>query len=140
MGDMKLTKVASIVFFLAMGTALIVVSANAQSPSAAPTTNAQVGIPEEAPQYWTAEGGTQGQWTAMREHCSAVFAEMELRGRMKDSRGGGLPPPGFGHQQTLYCENLSVSFAHSGPASTSGSAPSGGAMPTPKADAYMNPG
>ena len=52
-------------------------NANAQSPSAAPTADAPVGnIPERPPQYWTAEGGTQGQWAALREHCRAVFSQV----------------------------------------------------------------
>jgi hypothetical protein len=72
---MTLVKGTVFVIVVAVGTALVGASAGAQSPSGAPTTNAPVGsIPEKAPQFWTAEGGTQGQWTAMREHCRAIIS------------------------------------------------------------------
>jgi len=31
---------------------------------------------EKPSQRWTAEGKTQGQWTALREHCVALFSEV----------------------------------------------------------------
>ena len=33
-------------------------------------------VPEKPSQRWTAEGKTQGQWTALREHCVALFSEV----------------------------------------------------------------
>jgi hypothetical protein len=48
---------------------------------------AQASIPEKPPQNWTAEGETQGQWTALREHCVALFGEVVSVGTTKP-----LPP------------------------------------------------
>ncbi len=87
------------------------------SPSATPTTSAPVGsIPENAPQYWSAEGGTQGEWTAMREHCRAV-----LFGK----------PNKFDHSEWEGCVHLSSAFsARPGPSMTP-LAPGPGISPTP---------
>ncbi len=48
---------------------------------------AQAATPEKPPQHWTAEGRTQGQWTALRDHCMALFSEVASAGNSKP-----LPP------------------------------------------------
>lgn len=48
---------------------------------------AQASIPEKPPPHWAAKGGTQGQWTALREHCIALFSEVVSAGITKP-----LPP------------------------------------------------
>jgi len=128
---MKLIKAIAIGIVVAIGAALMVASVNAQSPAAAPTTNAPVGsIPEEPPQYWMAEGGTQGQWTAMREHCRAIFAERKRRGRMSGAQASILPPLSFSHEDVLQCVRLSASFApHYGPPTSPAAAPGGASPP-----------
>jgi len=66
---MSAARAVAILIVVALVGALVA-NVSAQSPSAAPTANAPVGnIPEKPPQYWTAEGGTQGQWAALRHHC-----------------------------------------------------------------------
>jgi hypothetical protein len=108
------------------------ISSPTLSPSsAAPTNNAAVGhIPENPPQYWTAEGGTQGQWTAVRERCRAIVAEMTQRERLNAQRTA-LPPASFSHEDFLYCANLSVSFRPPVAAQTSAAPAPGGEAPTP---------
>jgi hypothetical protein len=49
---------------------------------------AQASIPEKPPPHWTAEGRTQSQWTALRDHCMALFSEVA-------SAGGSKPLPPF---------------------------------------------
>jgi hypothetical protein len=93
---MKLVRAMAIVFFLAMGAGLIVLSANAQSPSATPTTSAPVGqIPETVPPNWKANGWDQSSWTGFREHCRAIFAH----------------PGKFSHHEWVTCANVSVAFS-----------------------------
>ncbi len=129
---MNFVKATAIVFVLAIGVALVVLSASAQSPSAAPTANAPVGnIPEKPPQYWTAEGGTQGQWAALRQHCIDTLAEIGRRAPMSAAQLRGLPPiPGDAES----CRNLSGSFSRAAQAPAAAGpapAPSGEATPTP---------
>ena len=88
-------------------------------------------IPETPPQYWTAEGGTQGQWTALRQHCIDTLAEIGRRAPMSATELRGLPPiPGDAES----CRNLSGSFSRAAQAAAGSSpapAPSGGTPPTP---------
>jgi hypothetical protein len=71
---MSLGKATAIVFFLATGTALIVLSANAQSPSAAPTTGAAVTtnapnpISVNPPPGWDPK-----MWAAVRQDCQRLY-------------------------------------------------------------------
>ena len=108
----------------AVSAALMGASASAQSPSAAPTTNAPVGsIPEMPPQWWTADGGTQGQWTAMREHCRAVFSEVAAIQKMSPEQIKALTPVPASDWES--CRRISGSF--SGAVQASGA---GGPAPT----------
>ena len=94
--DMKLVKAMAIVFFLAIVAALVVANANAQSPSASSTTGVPVGsIPEKIPPNWAANGSDQASWTALREHCRAVFAK----------------PNKFYHSEWEGCVHLSSAFS-----------------------------
>src|SRR5258707_5599419 len=93
-------------------------SARAQPPSPAappppalPINNAPVGhIPEKPPQYWTAEGGTQAQWTAIRERCRTIVSEMNRRGRLSAEQRSALPPSGFSYRDFVECADLSLGF------------------------------
>ena len=106
-GNMKLGKATAIVFFLAMGAALIVLSANAQSPSAAPTAKiARFILSEKPPQYWTAEGGTQGQWMALRQRCADIGAELTRRHSMSDKQLQTAPGLSFSRDEMLLCSQL----------------------------------
>ena len=75
---------------------MVVLSASAQSPSAAqadPKRSGRLNIPEKPPQFWTpVDGGTEGQWTALREHCRAVFSEMAATQKMRPDQIKALPP------------------------------------------------
>ncbi len=108
-------------------------NANAQSPSAAPTADAPVGnIPERPPQYWTAEGGTQGQWAALREHCRAVFSQVAAAQTMSPEELKRLTP--YPNSDWQYCTTLSGTFsgaANANPGNSPAPAPSGAAIPTP---------
>jgi hypothetical protein len=86
-------------------------------------------IPEKPPQWWTADGGTQGQWTAIRKNCSRIIAEMTRRGRLSAAQRSALPPSSFSHQDLMFCAHLSVSPPDS--AQTSPAAAPGGIAPTP---------
>jgi hypothetical protein len=114
-GNIRLVKATVIVFFLAMGAALIVLSANAQSPSATPTVGSPVGIPETAPQWFLAEGSTQAQWTAIRDNCSRKISEATRRGQLSAAQRTILPPLNFTHQDLMLCAHLSMSPTTSAP-------------------------
>jgi len=58
-------------------------------------------IPEKPPQHWTAEGKTQGQWTALRAHCVALFGEISSAGYNKQ-----LPP--FSPSDWENCHEITV--------------------------------
>ena len=89
---MNAVRAAPIVIVLALVGALVA-SVGAQSPSAAPTVNAPVGsIPEKPPQFWTADGGTQGQWTALREHCRTVFSDVAAIQKMSPEQIKAVTP------------------------------------------------
>jgi hypothetical protein len=60
---------------------------------------AQASIPEKPPQHWTAEGRTQGQWTALRDHCMALFSEVA-------SAGGSKPLPPFSPSDWKNCQEI----------------------------------
>jgi hypothetical protein len=49
-------------------------------------------IPEKPSQRWTAEGKTQGQWTALRAHCVALFSEV-FQGGYSDKLLPRFSPP-----------------------------------------------
>ena len=130
---MNFAKAIGIAIIVASAAALVVASAKAQSPSAAPTTNAPVGsIPEMPPQYWTADGGTQGQWTAMREHCRVVFSEVAAIQKMSPDQIKALTPVPASDWES--CRRISGSFSGAAQASAAGGpapAPSGATPPTP---------
>jgi len=93
---MNSARAALIAILFSLGAALIIASANAQSSSATPTTSAPVGsIPEKIPPNWAANGSDQASWTAMREHCRAVFAI----------------PNKFSHSEWEGCVHLSSAFS-----------------------------
>jgi len=113
--------------------ALMVASVSAQTPSAAPTANAPVGsIPERIPPNLRANGWDQAGWTALREHCRALFNEVAASQTMSPEQIKALPPVPYSEYES--CRNLSGSFSRaaraavgSGPAP----APSGATPPTP---------
>ena len=93
---MNSARAALIAILFSLGAALIIASANAQSPSATPTTSAPVGsIPEKVPPNWAANGSDQASRTALREHCRAVFAK----------------PNKFDHSEWEGCVHLSSAFS-----------------------------
>jgi len=61
---------------------------------------AQASIPEKPPPHWTAEGRTQSQWTALRDHCMALFSEVA-------SAGGSKPLPPFSPSDWEKCNEIS---------------------------------
>jgi hypothetical protein len=93
---MNTAKAARVAILMSLSVALVMVSAEAQSPSAGPTTSAPVGqIPEKVPPNWKANGWDQSSWTAFREHCRAIFAH----------------PGKFSHHEWVTCANVSVAFS-----------------------------
>lgn len=62
---MKLVKATEIVFFLATGAALIVLSANAQQPT--PLPHVQIAIPTTPPAGWVPK-----QWSDFRARCQQI--------------------------------------------------------------------
>jgi hypothetical protein len=108
---------------------MMAAKAVAQPPSAAATPNPAVGIPETAPQWFIAEGSTQGQWTAIRENCNRNLAEMTRRGQLSAAQRGVLPPTGFSHHDLMLCAHLSVSPPNA--AQTSPAPAPAGPPPTP---------
>src|SRR5258708_36102096 len=93
---MNSARATLIAILFSLGAALIIASANAQSPSATPTTSAPVGqIPEKVPPEWNGGAFDQSTWTAMREHCRAVFAK----------------PNKFYHSEWEGCVHLSSAFS-----------------------------
>ena len=60
----------------------------------------QASIPEKPPQHWTADGRTQSQWTAQRDHCMALFSEVA-------SAGGSKPLPPFSPSDWEKCHVIS---------------------------------
>jgi len=83
----------------------------AQAPVATPTPlppGTPTGIPEQVPANWSAQGMTQGEWTALRHHCLDIFALM--------NRGQHLPPgqhlnsPHYSFREREDCMNLSQEF------------------------------
>lgn len=131
--NMNVVKTAAIVFVVVIGAALIVASVGAQSPSAVPTTNARVGsIPEKPPQFWTADGGTQGQWTALREHCRTVFSDVAAIQKMSPEQIKAVTPVPYSEYEN--CRMISGAFSGAAQPSAAGGpapAPSGAATPTP---------
>ena len=115
---MKSARATLIAILFSLGAALVIASANAQSPSAMPSTSAPVGhIPEEVPPNWKANGWDQSGWTALRERCRAIFVHANK----------------FSHQEWVTCANLSsVYSAQPGPSMTP-LAPGPGISPTPLA-------
>jgi hypothetical protein len=130
---MNFVKATAIVFVLAIGVALVVLSARAQTPSVAPTGNAPVGnIPEEIPPNFRANGWDQAGWTAMREHCRAVFSQAAAAQNMTPEELKKLTP--FPHSDWQLCITLSSVFsgaANAAPGSSPAPAPSGAATATP---------
>lgn len=95
-----------------LATTLLVLTAGfagAQTPVAAPTPlppGTFTWIPEQKPSNWP---GTQGEWTALRQHCVDIFADIE--------RGRHLPPGqylklshSYGFRDTENCLNLAAGF------------------------------
>ncbi|MGC1193094.1 MAG: hypothetical protein WA861_21105, partial [Candidatus Binatus sp.] len=111
----------------------LVASVGAQSPSAAPTGNAPVGfIPEEIPPNFRANGWDQAGWTAMREHCRAVFSQAAAAQNMTPEELKKLTP--FPNSDWQLCITLSSVFsgaANANPGNSPAPAPSGAATPTP---------
>jgi len=91
-------------------------SAVSSRPAAAPTTTAALGIPEKPPQFWTADGGTQGQWTALRKRCADIRSELARRQSMSDKQLETSPGLSFSRDEMLLCFQLHTGKAMSGPA------------------------
>lgn len=93
---MKTERAALIAVLMLFCVMFVMDSAEAQSPSSAPTTSTPVGqIPENVPPNWKANGWDQSSWTAFRENCRAIFAH----------------PGKYPHQQWVTCANVSVAFS-----------------------------
>ena len=128
---MNFVKATAIAFIVAICAALMIANANAQSPSAAPTTQAEAGaIPEEAPPGWD-----QAAWTAIRENCERNLLEMARRARLTAAQRSLLPPLNFSHGDMMLCAHLSVrpqtSLQPSTVAPPRGRGPHAEADPTP---------
>ena len=99
-------------------------------PMATPT----VAMPEKPPQYWIANGGTQGAWTALRQHCVAIFTEAARRQRLARKQLNGLPPI---RDDWMTCADMNNAFAVDAAvraraaAATPALTPSGMLTPTP---------
>lgn len=104
-------------------------SAISSRPVTASTPEPAVGISEKAPQWFIAEGSTQGQWTAIRENCNRNIAEMTRRGQLTAAQRSALPPSSFSHHDLMLCAHLSVSPPIG--AQTSPAPAPGGPAPTP---------
>ena len=67
----------------------------ASGPLVSPSTPAPIintrGIPEQAPQWFIAEGSTQVQWTAIREDCDRKVTEATRRGQLSALQRRALP-------------------------------------------------
>jgi hypothetical protein len=127
-GNMKSVRATALIFFLAMGGASVVLSADAQPPSLNPTTQAEGGIPEKAPPGWD-----QAAWTAIRENCERNLLEMARRAQLTATQRSVLPPLNLSHGDMMLCAHLSVRPRTSLQPSTAD--PRGGVptpMPTPR--------
>jgi hypothetical protein len=127
---MKLVKAAAIALFIGMLASVVGLTASAQSPSASSATSAPVGnIPEKPPQFWTASGETQAQWTALREHCRTVFSEMAAIQKMSPDQFKALAPIPPSDWES--CRRISGAFSRPGQSTTAPApAPSGATPPT----------
>jgi len=68
----------------ALGLLFAVRPAGAQTPVATATPlppGTPTGIPEQVPANWSAST-TQAAWTALRQHCLDIFADIQHRGSM----------------------------------------------------------
>ena len=111
-GNMNLVKATAIVFFVAIVAALVVANVSAQSRSPAPTTSARFSsISEKPPQFWTAEGGTQASWMALRQRCADIGAELTRRQSMSDKQLETAPGLSFSRDEMLPCSHLSAGKA-----------------------------
>ena len=128
---MNSARASVMAFLFLVGAALVIASANAQSPSAAATSSSSVSpIPLTPPQWWTAEGGTQGQWNALRQHCIDTLSEIARRAPMNAAQLRNLPPIPADAES---CRMLAGAFSGANRSSTSPApAPSEGAQPTPR--------
>ena len=107
---MKSASATLIAILFPLGAALIIASVNAQSPSATPTTSASVGsIPEKIPPNFTANGWDQAGWTAMREHCRAVFSQLAAAQKMTPEQIKTLAP--IPRSDWELCSGLSQAFS-----------------------------
>ena len=113
---MNVVRSIAIVIVVAIGAALMVASVGAQSPSAAPTAKiARFIVSEKPPQYWTAEGGTQAGWMALRQRCADIGAELTRRQSMSDKQLGASPGLSFSRDEMLLCSRLPTGNKASGP-------------------------
>ncbi len=133
---MDTPRAAVIAILTLLCVALLMASANAQSPSAIATSGAPVSpIPQTPPQYWAAYGGTQGQWNALRQHCIDTLSEIGRRAPMNAAQLKNLPPIPADAES---CRMLAGAFsraaqapAAAGPAPPPSGAPPPTPMPTP---------
>lgn len=104
---MKSARATLVAILFSMGAALIVADANAQSPSTTPTAKvARFILSEKPPPYWTAEGGTQGQWIALRQRCADIGAELTRRQSLSDKQLQTAPGLSFSRDEMLLCSQL----------------------------------
>ena len=101
-GDMKLTKVAAIVLFLAMGAALIGLRANAQQPT--PLPHVQLAMPVAPPRGWDAK-----MWADVRARCQGIA----------DRAAAHLPR---NYQEMMDAKGICMDYVPSPPPATHGAA------------------
>jgi len=94
---------------IALGLLLAARPVGAQTPvaTATPLPLGTTTIPEQAPANWR---GTQGEWTALRQHCNDIFADLQHRGNMSAAQRKDLPAPSYSRRDFIDCANLSLGF------------------------------
>lgn len=105
----KTTAAAGII---ALGLLVAARPVGAQTPVAAATPlppGTVTWIPEQVPENWKAST-SQAAWTALRQHCVDIFADLQHRGNMSPAQRKNLPAPSYSRRDFIDCANLSLGF------------------------------